>query len=76
MLLKIAYPDYYLNLTEIDRVYEDYVLYEEDFYGSKFGFEHMNNRHSLDQLGTAVNRTKYAWYLDLWGSLGIILAVS
>jgi hypothetical protein len=59
MLLKIAYPDYYVNLPEVDSIYENYATYDGDFYRSKFNFEHNNNRHSLDQYNFKVNRTKY-----------------
>lgn len=58
MTLKIGYPDFITNLTEVDAYYKEYEIFEGDFYRSKFLIEYLNNRAQFNKINETFDKTK------------------
>lgn len=59
MTLKIGYPDFITNLSEVDNFYKEYEAFEGDFYRSRFLIEYLNNRAQFRKINETVDKNKF-----------------
>uniref|UniRef100_A0A1I8AE93 Neprilysin n=1 Tax=Steinernema glaseri TaxID=37863 RepID=A0A1I8AE93_9BILA len=56
---KIGYPDYLNDSAAVDREYKHYVVYEGDYYRSKFQFYEMYQKDILERIRLPVDRERW-----------------
>uniref|UniRef100_A0A914KXX2 Peptidase M13 N-terminal domain-containing protein n=1 Tax=Meloidogyne incognita TaxID=6306 RepID=A0A914KXX2_MELIC len=57
---KIGYPDYLENNTAVNKEYERYIVYESDYYKTKFQFYEMYQKDILEKIRMPVDRNRYS----------------
>lgn len=57
---KIGYPDYLNDTTAVDAEYKRYIVYDGDYYRTKFQFYEMYQMDVLERIRLAVDRERYA----------------
>uniref|UniRef100_A0A915DMP7 Uncharacterized protein n=1 Tax=Ditylenchus dipsaci TaxID=166011 RepID=A0A915DMP7_9BILA len=56
---KIGYPDYLNDSTAVDTEYKRYVVYEKDYYRTKFQFYEMYQKDILERIRLPVDRERW-----------------
>uniref|UniRef100_A0A915LK09 Uncharacterized protein n=1 Tax=Meloidogyne javanica TaxID=6303 RepID=A0A915LK09_MELJA len=56
---KIGYPDYLENNTAVNKEYERYIVYESDYYKTKFQFYEMYQKDILEKIRMPVDRNRW-----------------
>lgn len=65
MSKKIGYPSYLDDSKLVDNDYKDYVIYDGNYYKTKFQFYHMYQKNILKRVIEKVDRERYSTELRL-----------
>lgn len=59
MSKKIGYPNYLDDSRLVDNDYKDYIVYNGNYYKTKFQFYHMYQKDILERIIEEVDRERY-----------------
>lgn len=62
---KIGYPDYLNDSVAVDQEYKRYVVFEKDYYRTKFQFYEMYQKDILERIRLPVDRERYNYTFTL-----------
>lgn len=69
MSRKIGYPDFLNDSKSVDNEYKNYIVYDGDYYKTKFQFYEMYQKDILERITEKVDRERF---LGIFNSFRIL----